>query len=94
MARSQAVFASDHDLNLHNCIKTSAEGVHSCERSGWVFSSAHVPMIDSKALDMLQEVVAEGVGEQYQLHLPAIVFNNDVKTKELEEERKIKAEYM
>jgi hypothetical protein len=78
MARSQAVFASDHDLNLHNCIKTSAEGVHSCERSGWVFSSAHVPMIDSKALDMLQEVVAEGVGEQYQLHLPAIVFNNDV----------------
>ena len=85
MARSQAVFASDHDLNLHDCIKTSAEGVNRCVRSGWNFSSAHLPMIDSKALDTLQETVSDGVSEQYQLHLPSIVFNNDVMKVEMGE---------
>ena len=78
MARNQAVFANDHDLDLHNCIKTSAQGVHSCERSGWIFSSAHLPMIDSKALETLQEAVTDGVHEQYHHFLPSIVFNNDV----------------
>ena len=78
MARNQAIFANTHDLQLYNCIKTSAQGMHSCEKSGWIFSSAHLPMIDSKALETLQEAVTEGVNEQYHLHLPAIVFNNDV----------------
>ena len=76
-----AVFAAPGVLSSHGAeLRTEKDGEERtvCDYKGWSFVSRHCTMIDSAELDLLQEEVTTGVDSDIHLHVPPMVFDNDV----------------
>lgn len=75
---STSTFAPGDVCSEFGMKKTSLEdGKVLCAYKDWCFTSYHSTMIDSSELDALQGDIASGVDEEYQLHVPPMVFDND-----------------
>ena len=79
MTAKTAVFAPDDVCTRLEVKKSlSEDGLVVCGYKDWSFTSFHSTMVDSAELDAIQEEIVSGVDKDYQLHVPPMVFDNDV----------------